>query len=154
MSVISQDFAGANGLKMSTLQTPAKLRMANGIIEPTFNMTHGVAISVADFREKMNAFIAPLKNYDAVIGRDMLTKWGAILDLRSQHEIDQECMRVNGGERGDLGEGQQKLDEKVWPEQGRRGISVYDKKNKTRRMLKFQDTTNHVPKRGDKNGIV
>ena len=42
------------------------------------------------FSEKINTFVAPLKDYDAIIGRDNLSRWQAILDLRSKEDIMRE----------------------------------------------------------------
>ncbi len=81
VTVISENFANANGLGKSTLQTPAKLIMANGIIEPVFHKSHNLSLVVDSFRHKVSAFIAPIKNYDLILGRDNLLKLNAVIDV-------------------------------------------------------------------------
>lgn len=55
--------------------------MANGIIEPALHRVHDVGFGWNQFQSKFSAYVAPLKNYDAIIGRDTLRKWKAILNL-------------------------------------------------------------------------
>ena len=109
VSVISENFAHSNGLPMSVLREPVKLCMANGILEPTFNKVHMVSISIKasndtitgqpaendHFSEKINAYVAPIKGYDIILGRDNLMRWGGILDMRSAEDIMQENLLEN-----------------------------------------------------------
>ena len=80
-SVISKAFADANGINHTILNPPVKLQMANGVIEPALHMVHEVGLCWNQFQSKFNAYIAPLKNYDAIIGRDTLRKWQTVIKL-------------------------------------------------------------------------
>ena len=129
VSVISEAFVQSNAIDMSVLRNPVKLKMANGMIEPSFNKVHSVAFKTGDldenegknqlvFSEKITAFVAPLKGYDAIIGRDNLSKWQAILDLRSKEDIMKEL--------------EDKGIQRVIPRNPCDGMSVYDRKKKKR----------------------
>ena len=144
VSVISETFVQSNGMNMTVLRKPVKLQMANGFVEPSFNMVHSVAFSTGEplsndseqkeeeetgedgtmkFAEKINAFVAPIKGYDAIIGRDDLKRWGAILDLRSEEDRNIE-LEDSGIKLAD------KKNELL-------GLSVYDKKRKMRIHLHY-----------------
>ena len=134
VSVISEAFVQSNAIGMSVLRNPVKLKMANGMIEPSFNKVHSVAFTTGDlegkdeiylsgFSEKINAFVAPLKGYDAIIGRDNLSRWQAILDLRSKEDIMKEL--------------EDKGIQRVIPRSPCDGLSVYDKKKKIRIYIPY-----------------
>ena len=74
VTVISQKFAEANGVGWSRLHTPVKLSMANGVVEPVFHKSQLLSLVVGEFKHKMTAFVAPIKNYDLILGRDNLIK--------------------------------------------------------------------------------
>ena len=76
------------------------------------------------FSEKITAFVAPLKGYDAIIGRDNLSKWQTILDLRSKEDIMKEF--------------EDKGVQRVIPRNPCDGMSVYyDRKNKKRIYIPY-----------------
>ena len=81
VTVISKDFATSNAVNTKTLKIPAKLSMANGVVEPVFQKTHDVSLVVDTFRHKVTAFVAPIKNYDIILGRDNLLKLNAVIDV-------------------------------------------------------------------------
>ena len=68
-SIISKAFADANNINRTTLRPPVKLQMANGVIEPALHMVHDVGLTWNQFQSKFSAYIAPLKNYDAMHNR-------------------------------------------------------------------------------------
>ena len=124
VTVISQDFAASNEMRRTTVKEPVKLSMANGVLEPALYRTQNVSLIIGEFRQRINAYVAPIKNYDAIIGRDSLSKWGAILDLRSQEDIRKETET-----------------EKDYiiteTEEEKPGLSVYDKVNQKRMHLVY-----------------
>ena len=85
-SVISTAFADANGINRTVLHPPVKLQMANGIIEPALHRVHDVGVGWNQFQSKFSAYIAPLKNYDAILGRDTLRKWQTKIQLSDNTE--------------------------------------------------------------------
>ena len=118
VTVISQDFVLGNEIRRTNIHKPVKLQMANGIIEPAFQMVHNVSIVIEEFHQKINAFVAPIKNYDAILGRDTLSKWGAIIDLRTEKDRLEEDKSKTCGERSP-------------------GLSVFDKPKDTRVNLEY-----------------
>jgi hypothetical protein len=76
-----------------------------------------------EFSEKINAFVAPIKGYDAIIGRDNLTRWQAILDMRSKEDIMKEL--------------EDKGKPREIPINPCDGLSVYDKKKKERIYIPY-----------------
>ena len=147
VSVIAEDFIRANEIKYSTIQNPIKLRMANGIIEPAFHRAQNLAIVIEEYKQKINAYIAPIKNYDLIIGRDTLSKWGAILDLRSTEDIVEE--KLADVEKKTSISCDTKEEETIpilfdtessrTPNQGASGVSVYNKKKKERVWLTYNN---------------
>ena len=102
--------------------------MANGMLEPSLNKVHDAAVSIeceegeerlqTKFQTKLTAYVAPIKGYDVIIGRDMLQKWAAVLDMRSAEDV-----RLEGANR----EGHSEDDVNHYE-----GLSVYDKTRKKR----------------------
>ena len=72
------------------------------------------------FQSKFSAYIAPLKNYDAIIGRDTLRKWQTTIHLNE----DPNTQTLNENNH---------TENKTKEE----GIEVYDPKTKTRMTLVY-----------------
>ncbi len=112
VTVISKDFVLDNNMKRSNLTTPAKLIMANGIIEPVFHKTNNISMVSGEFKHKLNAFVAPIKNYDLILGRDNLQKLAAVIAVG--HHISVYNKQSESRIELTFGKKEEEIDEKSW----------------------------------------
>ena len=112
VTVISKDFVLGNKIRRSNLTTPAKLIMANGVIEPVFHKTSNTSVVSGEFKHKINAFVAPIKNYDLILGRDNLTKLEAMIVVGQHVTVynKQSESRI----KLEFGKKDEDIDEKAW----------------------------------------
>ena len=112
VTVISKDFVLGNNIRRSNLTTPAKLIMANGVIEPVFHKTSNTSVVSGEFKHKINAFVAPIKNYDLIIGRDNLTKLEAVIVVG--HHVTVSNKQSKSRIELVFGKKDEIIDEKAW----------------------------------------
>ena len=90
-SVINEDVVKSNCWKYDKVQHPIVLNMANGVVEPVFHHMIKPQISSDDFSGKTESLLmAPIKNYDMVLGRDFLIKYKAKIILEHESSDAQE----------------------------------------------------------------
>jgi hypothetical protein len=87
-SVINEDVVKSNCWTYEKVQHPIVLNMANGVVEPVFHQLIKPQISSDDFSGKTDSLLmAPIKNYDMVLGRDFLVKYKARIILENESPI-------------------------------------------------------------------
>ena len=99
-STVNEDVVKSNAWQYEKVKQPIVLKMANGMLEPVFHNMSKTFISSDEFSGRADSLLmAPIKNYDLVLGRDFLSKYRAriILDPINTDTLSEDNTTLSPG---------------------------------------------------------